>query len=71
MRGSPSSRFSKPVLGRVVLAATGQRAEYIDVARREDGTLRYVLNVWREPDRPRVVGEDEVAEVEPFGRPAC
>lgn len=70
---SPSRRFCKPALGRLVIQHEGgeDRHEYIAVMRREDGTLAYVLNEWYAPERPRVVPEAEVRAVEPFGRPTC
>jgi hypothetical protein len=71
----PSRRFSKPVLGRVVLKPRGRqparRIDYIEVARRPGGSRVYILNVWSRPGIPRVVPETEVEGVEPFERPAC
>lgn len=70
---SPSRRFCKPALGRVVVqhGSGEERHEYIAVVRRDDGTLAYVLNEWRAPQRPGVVPEAVVRAVEPFGRPTC
>ncbi len=71
----PSRRFSKPVLGRVVMKASGREAarriDYIEVVRRRDGGLVYILNVWRRPGIPRVAHDTEVDAVEPYDRPRC
>jgi hypothetical protein len=71
----PSRRFSKPVLGRVVLKPRGRqparRVDYIEVARRAGGSRVYILNVWSRPGIPQVVHETELEGVEPFGRPTC
>jgi hypothetical protein len=75
MEELPSRRFGKPVCGRIVLKSAGpnpgQRVDYIEAGRGRDGNMAYVLNAWRRPGIPWVVGAGEVAAVEPFGRPSC
>lgn len=71
----PSRRFSKPVLGWVLMKGSGRdasrRIDYIEVARRRDGGVVYVLNAWRRPGIPRLVYDTEVEAVEPYDRPGC